>query len=113
MKTYSWMIALGAALGFVSMNAFAMTYDNPSPPPGAPIQIPHAVQGSEHCIPFQDGYTYGFLSLDYTYTYQYTEDTNNDGVNDSDPAWVLTQGTEYNIEFHTQSGPISDECMHG
>jgi len=45
--------------------------------------------------------------LTVTWTYQNTTDTNNDGVKDSNPGWVMTGITTANLELHTSGEPRS------
>lgn len=60
------------------------------------------------CHAINDGPTPGSARMVFNYTWENRDDTDNDGVNDSNPGWVFTGASYSQIEWYTAEDPLGD-----
>jgi len=87
---------------------FDFATPDPNPDPG--FFIGDLAEWTDYCWAINDGPTPGSATFRWTFEYQYTRDTNGDGVKDSDPAWVLVDVEYSDVEWYTAAQPLG-ECI--
>lgn len=85
-----------------------ITFD-PPPPPGYDPPVPGATGATSACgYPINFGSQQGTASMEFTWEYRNTRDSDGDGQKDSDPQWVLVEFSATHIELGTSAPPL--EC---
>jgi len=108
MKTiFKHVTVLALALGATAAQAFS--FGDPTTPglPGG--YIGDSSSRIDTCYPINDGATEGTATVRWTFSYEYTRDSNGDGTNDSDPGWVVDTSSFSTFEWRTDGAPIG-EC---
>lgn len=85
------------------LESFDFGFNDSGPPDIPGGKIGKTAILSSACQTVGPGFQQG--EIKYTWEYQFTKDTNDDGKADSDPEWVIT---DVEIEFYTPFADVSD-----
>lgn len=104
------VFAEGAERGSLKLGVRSGVYfPTPAPPPEEG-KIGGTNEMHMPCWPVSNGTgmeASGHGDATFNWEYQYREDSDGDGKNDSNPGWVLVSSSVTNIEWHTQADALS------
>src|SRR5690606_26897417 len=81
---------------------------NAPQPPGYDPPAPGATASTSACgYPIGFGSNPGTATIEFSWEYRNTRDSNRDGTLDADPEWVLVEFSASDIELGTSAPPLS------